>query len=339
MIVDAVGVTDSPLVDTRPLEPASQRQVSLQKLLERAANQGINPDEVAALGSRLAALDCRVTAAERQELADLVDGVTLLGLANRMEHATDEETQEAALQAGGAQAQRALVLDAVRPLAGSPELRKRILEIRRKYDMPYDEYTIDRLISVKARLMEQGGSRNVVEDWHQYVEDHQAEIMPFLLAFEEPGRDPADARRQLQRLADAIAAPPYRWTPDVIWHAYQELGEVKGNGSSKGVAELINLARYAFGMDSELRTFGSRVEERLRNWLAQQEQAGTQFTVNQVWWLERIAHAIANRLAVTEEDLDGVPFTERGGVDGFVREFGDDRVEQLLDELNRNLPA
>lgn len=339
LIVDAVGVTDSPLVDTRPLQPASQRQVSLQKLLERAANQGITPDEAAALGSRLAALDCRVTAAERQELADLADGMTLLDLASRLEHATDEETQESALQSGGPQAQRDLVHDAVRPLAERPELRHRILEVRRKYDMPYDEYTIDQLISVEARLMEQGGSRNVVEDWHQYVEDNKAEIMPFLLAFEDPGRDPADVRRRLQRLADEIAAPPYRWTPDIIWHAYQDLGEASENGSSKAVTELINLARYAFGMDSELRTFGSRVEERLRNWLAQQERAGARFTVDQVWWLERIAYAVTHRLAVTEEDLDGVPFTERGGVDGFVREFGDDRAEQLLDELNRNLPA
>lgn len=339
LIVDAVGVTDSPLVDSRPLQPATQRQVSLQKLLECAANQGITVDEAAALGSRLAALDGRVTSAERAELADLAGGLTLLDLASGLEHATDEEAQENALKSGGESAQRALVLEAVRPLAERPELRRRILEVRRKYDMPYDEYTIDQLISVEARLMEQGGSSNVVEDWRQYVQDHRAEIMPFLLAFEEPGRDPADVRRQLQRLADAIAAPPRRWTPGIIWHAYQDLGEAKGNGSSKSITELISLTRYVFGMDDELRTFGSQVQDRFRNWLVQQEQAGARFTDDQVWWLERIAHAVANRLSVTEEDLDGVPFTERGGVDGFVHEFGDDRAAQLLDELNRELPA
>ncbi|GAB3717372.1 type I restriction-modification enzyme R subunit C-terminal domain-containing protein [Amycolatopsis oliviviridis] len=339
LIVDAVGVTDSPLVDARPLQPASQRQVSLQKLLERVANQGITVDEAAALGARLAALDARVTPTERADLADLAGGRSLLDLASTLEHATDEESQEVALQAGGEAAQRALVLDATRPLAEQPELRRQILEMRRRYDMSYDEVTIDRLISVEARLMEHGGPSNVVEDWRQYVEDRRAEIMPFLLAFQEPDRDPAEVRRQLRRLAETIAAPPRRWTPDIIWQAYCELGEAKGNGSSKGISELINLARYALGMDGELRTFGSRVKERLRNWLAQQEQAGARFTVDQVWWVERIAHAVANRLAVTEEDLDGVPFTERGGMDGFLQEFGDDRAEQLLDELNRNLPA
>jgi type I restriction enzyme R subunit len=36
LLVDAVGVTDSPLVDAKPLQPASERQVSLEKLLNRA---------------------------------------------------------------------------------------------------------------------------------------------------------------------------------------------------------------------------------------------------------------------------------------------------------------
>ena len=63
------------------------------------------------------------------------------------------------------------------------------------------------------------------------------------------------------------------------------------------------------------------------------------FTVDQRWWLDTIAVTLANRLCVTPDDLDGVPFTTRGGVDGFVREFGDDRAEEVLDELNRVLPA
>jgi hypothetical protein len=34
-----------------------------------------------------------------------------------------------------------------------------------------------------------------------------------------------------------------------------------------------------------------------------------------------------------------MPFTENGGVDGFVAAFGDNRAADLLDELNRELPA
>jgi type I restriction enzyme R subunit len=69
LIVDAVGVTDSPLVEAKPLQPASQRRISLQRLLERAASHGISTDEAAALSARLAALNGQITEAERAELA------------------------------------------------------------------------------------------------------------------------------------------------------------------------------------------------------------------------------------------------------------------------------
>lgn len=339
LLVDPVGVTDSPLVDAKPLQPASQRQVSLEKLLNKAAGQGITVDEAAALGSRLAKLDQQITPDERDELAELAGGETVKQIAQGLEHATDEEQQEAALQAGGEDAQRQLVIDAVRTLAERPELRTRILTIRRKYDLPYDEHTLDRVIAVEARRMGEDDSRQTVEDWRQYMADNADEITALRVAFSEPGRDAAEVYKMLKRLAAKIESPPYRWTPDRLWHAYQQLGIAKGNGGPKGVPGLMAILKYELGVDTELRPPRSKVEEKLANWVARQEQAGVQFTLDQRWWLDKIAFAIANRLSVTPDDLDGVPFTERGGVDGFIRDFGDDRAEQLLNELNRTLPA
>ena len=85
--------------------------------------------------------------------------------------------------------------------------------------------------------------------------------------------------------------------------------------------------------------YESAVEARLAAWLARQEQAGVTFTVDQVWWLEQIADVVVTSLGCSADDLDQVPFTERGGVDGFTRAFGEDRAADLLDELNRELPA
>jgi type I restriction enzyme R subunit len=36
-------------------------------------------------------------------------------------------------------------------------------------------------------------------------------------------------------------------------------------------------------------------------------------------------------------DLDRVPFTARGGTDGFLRAFGDDRAVAILDQLDQEL--
>ncbi|MGH4020765.1 MAG: type I restriction-modification enzyme R subunit C-terminal domain-containing protein [Pseudonocardiaceae bacterium] len=60
--------------------------------------------------------------------------------------------------------------------------------------------------------------------------------------------------------------------------------------------------------------------------------------VDQRWFLDRIASAVASRLYVTEDTLDDIPFTENGGVGRSVAAFGDDRAAELLDELNRELP-
>jgi type I restriction enzyme R subunit len=339
LLVDPVGITDSPLVDTKPLQPATYRQVSLEKLLNSAASQGITADEATTLASRLAKLDQQITPAEREELTELGGGETIRQIAQGIERATDEETREAALQSGGPEAQHQLVLDAVRTLAERPELRSRILTIRRQYDLPYDEHTLDRVASVEARLIGEHSSQQTVEDWRQYIRDHDAEIKALRMAFSEPGRDPVKVYRMLSRLAAKIEAPPYRWTPALLWRAYQNLGIARGNGGGKGVPELMTILRFELELDPELRPYRDKIEANLANWLARQEQRGVHFTVNQRRWIHKIAVTLANRLHVTPDDLDGVPFTEHGGVDGFIRDFGDDRAEQLLDELNRTLSA
>ncbi|EHR48718.1 helicase, type I site-specific restriction-modification system restriction subunit [Saccharomonospora marina XMU15] len=338
LLVDPVGVTDSPLVDAKPLQPASQRQVSLEKLLNKAASQGINAEEAAALASRLGRLDRDITHAEREELTDLADGQSLRNLVQGIERATDEDAQERAFQSGGEQAQRELVLAAVRTLAERPELRKRILDIRRNYDMPYDP-GIDKPISVEARRMDEDTARHTVDDWRQYMADNADEIAAFRVAFSDPRREPNELYRMLKKLAAKIEAPPHRWTPARLWQAYKNLGIAKGNGSRKDVPHLMAILQFELGLDSELRPPLAKVEENLANWLARQEQAGAVFTVDQRWWLDKIAVTIANRLIVSPEDLNTVPFTKRGGVDGFIRDFGDDHAEDLLADLNRNLPA
>jgi type I restriction enzyme R subunit len=339
LLVDPVGVTDSPLVDAKPLQPANQRQVSLEKLLSRAASQGITVAEAGALGSRLAKLDQQITPDERAELAEVAGGETIKEIAQHLERATDDEAQEAALQSGGDTAQRQLVLDAVRTVAERHELRKRILNIRRKYDLPYDEHTLDRVLSVEARLSGEHSSQQTVEDWRQYMADNADEIAALRVAFSDPRRDPAEVYKSLKRLAAKIESPPYRWTPEILWRSYQRLGIAKGNDGRKGVPELMAILRYELGLDTELRSYRAKVHQNLENWMARQEQEGVRFTVDQAWWIKTISATLANRLHVTPDDLDGVPFTERGGIDGFVREFGDDHAERLLDELNRTLPA
>lgn len=51
-----------------------------------------------------------------------------------------------------------------------------------------------------------------------------------------------------------------------------------------------------------------------------------------------MVNVIANSAGIRTEDLDDVPFTERGGTDGALRDLGD-RAADLIDELNSELTA
>jgi type I restriction enzyme R subunit len=96
--------------------------------------------------------------------------------------------------------------------------------------------------------------------------------------------------------------------------------------------------RFTLGEDDELVPYADKVRERYQAWLAQQEQAGVQFTERQRWWLDKIADVIAASAGASADDLDKAPFVERGGVDGAIRDLGAEAA-RYLEQLNQELTA
>ncbi len=85
--------------------------------------------------------------------------------------------------------------------------------------------------------------------------------------------------------------------------------------------------------------YADRVHERYAGWLAQQEQTGTTFSALERWWLDRMVDVIAASAGIHPADLDQAPFTEKGGIDGAIRDLGPDRAAALLGSLNTELTA
>ncbi|WP_113705331.1 DEAD/DEAH box helicase family protein [Nonomuraea lactucae] len=337
ILLDAVGVTDSPLVDSKPLMSATEKQISLEKLLKKCATKAINVTEAAALAGRLSRLNQQITPEEREELATVGGGVPIVALARGIVRAIDPDAQENARLEGGAVAARKLVEDAIAPLTGNPAYRDRILEIRRDHDITYDETTKDDVLSlVEIQREERAGS--MVGSWHEFLEEHRDEITAIQVLTESRGGG-HDALAKLKDLAARIKRPPHVWTPDILWDAYETLG--KATDSPRGNAELpdlVSLIRYELGMDSELKPYRSVIEERFAAWLARQEQAGAEFTADQRWWLEQIRDVVAIGVGITVEDIKGVPFTQRGGQAGLIRDFGGrDAARDLIAEMDREL--
>ncbi|MFJ5798779.1 DEAD/DEAH box helicase family protein [Streptomyces decoyicus] len=337
VIVDALGVTDSPRVDARPLNRVSERKIPLDRLMAKTAGLAMTEDEVATLAGRLARLDRQLTPDERTEVEEMASQ-PLREIVGGLVRAVDPDQQERARRIGGQEQVRQNMLDALKPIAANKDLRDRLMSIRRAHDIVIDEVSVDEVKEARGITADELAMRRVTS-WKQYIKDHQDEIAAFNIAFSER-REPREVYRKIRDLARRIERPPFQWTPARLYDAYVQLGKATSHPrGAAGAVDLIALLRFELGLDEEVRPYRSLVEERYAAWQVRQEQVGTAFTEDQVWWLDRIVDVIATDAAIEAEHLKDVPFIERGGVDGFLRDFGADRGAEILDELGRELGA
>ncbi len=335
VLIDAIGVTEHDFVEP-PLN--REKSVSLQKLLEKAANLTITEDETATLASRLAALEHQLTQAERTEL-DSVAGGSVRSVVRHLVDAVDPDRQAEALK--GAEdpdaVRQQLIINAVRPLASNPDLRARILELRRTHDRVVDEVSADVLLDAYG-VVDISKATYVIESWRDYLDDHRTEITAIQLLSEAKERRISFS--DIKELADRIARPPYNWTPDFLWSAYLVLDPqfAAHKSDRRTLTDLVSLVRFTTGVEDELIPYADRVNEKYAAWLAQQELAGVTFTDAERWWLDNMVEVIANSAGIRTEDLDDAPFHERGGTEGALRDLGD-RAAELIDELNAELTA
>ena len=345
VIVDAVGVTETDLVETNPLD--RKPTVPLQKLMRQLSFGVRTADVVSTVAGRIARLDRRLTDAERAELEQLA-GTTLKDLARGMVEAVDPDRQlDAARAASGqdepgvdeiAAAASSLVEAAVAPLAHSPDLRDRLVELRRQQEQMIDHVSQDELIEAGYSQDAADRARSTIDSFEQFLADHRDEIAALQVLYSRPYTQRLTFA-QVKELAGAIARPPYSWTPERLWAAYEALDRSRVRGGQQRVlTDLVSLVRFALHADDELVAFPERVRERFDAWLLQQENAGRDFTPEQLRWLHWIAEAVATSLGVSVDDFGYAPFVQHGGIGGAVEVFGDE-LQPLLEELNEVLVA
>jgi len=333
VIVDAVGVTEHDYVDAAPLD--REKTVPLKRLLEKAATLTITEAEVSTLASRLARLERELTPAESAEL-DEVAGRPLAQITRGLVAAVDPDRQ--AQDAAAALMQ--LLEQAVEPLAANPELRNRLLEIRRAHDLVIDETSQDVLLDAHG-VVDTDRARDVVTSWKEYLEQNKDEITALQLLYSQDGKAKVTFA-ELRELAERIKRPPHNWTPDLLWSAYVALEIDPENPHVRRtdrhtVTDLISLVRFTLKQEADLVPYREAVQERYAGWLLQQGQAGVSFSERERWWLDRMVDVIAQSAGITADDLEKSPFTERGGLDGVAAELP--QIAALLQEMNTELTA
>lgn len=343
VLIDPVGVTDSPLVDARPLAPAGERQVSLAKLLDKTGTKAISATEAEILATRLARLNMQLTDQERDQLTEAAGGTSLSEIASGIMRAADPERQEEVLDGQGAAAARKLIEDAIAPLTGNEILRQKIIEIRRDKDYVIDEFTQVTVTGINEVPPEET-ARKEIDRWgellkEQLRKDERDRLAAIQIAMNTPRSvSPGEAYAAMKELGATIRRPQYAWTEQLLWSYYEDLeAAVSQPGVEVGPEDLISLIRYELGLDSELKLYRDTVEERFQGWLLRQKQAGAEFTEAQMWWLECIRDVVATDVGIGPKEFNAQPFKAKGGGQAFQKAFPDHNVRALLSELNREL--
>lgn len=350
VIVDAVGVTETELNETVPLD--RDPKVPLKKLLQQAAMGIVTPELASTLGSRLTRLDRQLREADRDLLASTAGGVQLRDIAGALVSAVNPDRALAAAQddlatAGGtgeptpeqiSTARDRLVREALYPLANQPALRDKLLSIQTVTEQVIDDVSDDELIEAGFSKDGTDRARQTITDFRAYIEEHRDELSALEAMYAVP-----HSRRlkwaDIKALANDIELPPRRWTPDLLWDAYATVEASKVHGGTGRVAtDLVSLVRFALEQDNELVPYRQTVEQKFQAWVTAQNNAGRTFTPAQMEWLERIRDIVASSLTISVDDFDYSPLVEHGGLGGASAVFGD-QLNALLDELNEVLAA
>ncbi len=350
VIVDCVGMTDTQLADTQPLE--RKKTIAFKTLVEHVAMGGTDPDVLSSLASRLSRLSKRCGADEHKRVAEvsggvgisdisrgIVDGLDLDRQISEARKTFDVPPEKEPTEDQIKQAAEILLKKATEPLATKPALRKLLQDLKREVEQVIDEVSRDELLEAGASEEAKEKARALVTSFEQFLEEHKDEIDALQFFYAQPYSKRLHFK-DIKELAEAIKAPPRSWTPQKLWRAYETLqkDKVRGASAKRLLTDIVSLVRFATHKDDELVPFGDQVRERFDHWMAQQRDQGRSFTPDQHRWLEMMRDHIAASLEMTIDDLDLAPFAEEGGLGRAAQVFGDG-LRSLLEELNEVLAA
>jgi type I restriction enzyme R subunit len=346
IVVDAVGVTDTSLVER--LDPLERKPTqSLKDLFKLVAFGNRDPEVASSIAGRLARLDKRLTQDDREMLTRVAGGKDLGSIAHDLVDALDPDQQIAAAQTAGHSPDDQVAISTVAatvlnmamdPLSNNPELRNAILDVRRSYEQTIDEISKDEVVFAGHSEAGRQQAAAMISSFREYIEEHKNDIRALQVLYSRPYGDRLTFD-EVKELAKAIERPPRQWTPEKLWHAYEMLdrSRVRGSGGQM-LTDIVSLVRFTLQQEDELVPFRDQVDQRFSAWLSAQNAKGVSFTPEQLQWLTWMKDAIASDLGLSSESFEYTPFTEHGGIGKAAEVFGDE-LNPLIQDLSQELAA
>ena len=231
-----------------------------------------------------------------------------------------------------------VMFPALLPIAGNPQLREKLIEVRRSYEQMIDSASADQVISGEFSVDATDRARRQVESFRKFIEENRYQITALQVLYNQPTGG-FFTYADIRQLANAIARPPHRWTTEDLWAAYETLDASRVRGSDHRVnTDLVSLVRYALGLTDELVAYPNLVNERFDAWLRQQRNASRTLTEDQIAYLRLIRDHLATSLMIAPHDFRNPPFNTHGGY-GRARQLFGEELTPLMDELMEVLVA
>ena len=171
-----------------------------------------------------------------------------------------------------------MIQEAVKPLY-DPNLRGLLVELQKKTEQTIDHVSQDQVIEAGFDADALEKAKGIIDSFKEFIEENKDEITALQILYNRPYKARLGAE-ELQSLADSIRRPPHHLTEDRLWQAYAALDKDKVRGASAKhiLTDLVALVRFALAQDNELVPFAERVNTNFKAWLAQQANAGRNFT-------------------------------------------------------------
>jgi type I restriction enzyme R subunit len=347
VIVDAVGVCENDKTDSRPLD--RKKSVPFDKLLLSIALGNRDEDTLSSLTSRLARLDRQLEDPDKQQIKTSAQGVSLKDMVNRLLDALDPDKQidkakelfntETPTEGQMEQAYHELAKTVCTPF-DNPKLRDLLIDLKRKSEQIIDTVSQDTLIFAGFDPRAKEKAQAIVDTFRKFIEENKNELTALQILYSQPYVKRHLTYYAIKQLADAIKKPPYKLTPELLWHAYEQLesSKVKGAGPQKLLTNIVSLIRFAVGRSDVLEPFSETVDRRFGYWLSVQQRLGRQFNPEQMLWLNMIKEHITTSLTIGVDDFELPPFAQKGGAIRANTVF-QQQLDKILEELNKELVA
>ena len=300
-VIDAVGVSESQKIDSRPLERKKRLSLKeiLQQVRESVAKGEYDKDALLSLASRLTRLELSFSKEDNASLQELNSNKSLCALAKEILAFADS------LQA----LERAEVAHNPLEIFTNDTFCKLLLELAKKSKIYIDEISQDSVLSAEFDTQK---AQNLIAQFNEFILQHKDEITALSIIYSQNYKNRHLTYEVIAELAhklkqDSMDIPS-------LWNAYKlrDKGKVSKN-PSKNLTNLISLVRYALKMDTELQDFAIGANARYNLWRGRCKKKGIAFSPEQEAFLELIKeYIIANGCAEVKDiqeicaDLGGI---------------------------------